>query len=177
MKILQVVCAAVILALLVLVSLNPQLTYAPVPRVVLFLLASIFPALLIATTAATKLELQAKGFLFVTSGASAFFLALLLVLSHLAKPELQVVLFDVVDENGSKVNLFPEFAFSLEGNKSGLSVNHFIKGNSVIFIFPEQLAEQKFGVKLASDGKVYRGTVSYARPPSDALKIGKDLTN
>lgn len=175
MKAFQIFSGAVILALLVLVALNPQLTYAPVPRVILFLLASVFPALLIATTAATKLKLEAKGFLFATSGASAFFVGLLLILAHLAKPELQVVMFDVIDETGERVNLNPDFAFTMESNKSGLTANHFIKGNSVVLIFPEQLTEQRIGVKLANDGKPYHGAINYARPPTEPLRIGKDL--
>jgi hypothetical protein len=175
MKHLQWIAASAILALLVFVALNPQLAYAPVPRVILFLLAAVFPALLIATTATTKLQLHAKGFLFVTSGASAFFVALLLLLSYISKPDLQVLMFSVVDENGDKINLSPYYAFTLEPNSSGLVANHFIKSNSVVMIFPEQLVEQRFSIKLASDGKAYFGAVNYAKRPTEALKIGRDM--
>jgi hypothetical protein len=175
MKHLQWIAALAILALLVFVATNPQLAYAPVPRVVLFLLAAVFPALLIATTATTKLQLRAKGFLFVTSGASAFLVALLLLLNHIAKPELQVLMFSVVDDSGEKVNLSPYYAFTLEPNPSGLLVNHFLKGNAVVMIFPEQLVEQNISVKLAGDGKAYFGSVNYARKPTEPLKVGREL--
>lgn len=175
MKYFQLFVAAAILALLAIVAINPQLTYAPAPRVILFLLAAVFPALLIATTATTTLRLEAKGFLFVSSGASAFFLATLLLLNYLAKPELQVVAFDVVDSAGDKVNLNPNYAFTLESNPNGLIANAFVKGSSVLLVFPEQLSEQRISVKPASDGKVYSGVVSYARRPPEALKLGQDL--
>lgn len=175
MKIFQWVVATVILALLVFIAVSPGITYAPVPRVVIFLLASIFPALLISTTAATKFQLKAGGLLFVTTGASAFFMGVLVLLAHLAKPELQVVQFEVVDKAGERVNMAPYYALTIHANPSGLSVTHFIKGSSVIFVFPEQLVEQRVGVKLSSDGPTYNGVVSYAKRPEGPLQIGKHL--
>lgn len=175
MRYFQIFSASIILCLLVTVAVNPQLAYAPAPRVILFLLASVFPALLIATTASTSLHLEAKGFVFTTAGASAFFLATMLILNYLAKPELQVVAFDVVDSEGEKVNLNPNYAFTVESNPNGLVANAFVKGGSVILIFPEQLAEQRISIRPASNSKSYTGVVNYARRPSEALKIGRDL--
>jgi hypothetical protein len=171
------VVGLVILALLVFVALNPNLTYAPVPRVILFLLAAVFPALFITTTAATKFRLEAKNFLFMTTGASAFFLFLLFALTYLAKPQLQVVMFEVVDKDNTQVNLAPMGAFQLEAHQSGISANAFIKGNAVVMVFPEQIVEQRIRVKLATDGPVYSAPISYAKPPTKPLRIGTDLVN
>lgn len=175
MKNLQAAAAIVILALLVFVALHPEASYAPVPRVILFLLASIFPAILIATTAATRFQLELKGFAFVSTGASAFFLGVLFAISYLAKPALQVIAFDVIDERGGKVNLSPSYAFEVSASMQGLKANYYIKGNSVVMIFPEQVVEQKITVKLAPDAPEYFATVNYAKPPANGLRIGTEL--
>lgn len=175
MRTLQWITALAILILLGYVAVSPQLAYAPVPRIILFLLASVFPALLIATTATTQLQLEAKGFFFVTSGASAFFIALLLILNYISKPELQVVAFSVVDEKGSEVNLTPYYALQLEPNPNGLVANYYVRGGRAVMVYPEQVVEQMIRVKLSADGQVYRGVVSYAKRPVSSLRIGHEL--
>lgn len=175
MERLRVIAIALILLLLLVVALSPGLVYAPVPRIVLFLLASVFLAVLIGAEASTRFRLKLPGFLFVTGGASALALGTLFALVHLTKPDKQVVVFEVMDSSGEKVNLGVFGALELERHSSGLQPTVFVNGNAAVFIFPEQLIEQAIVVRTSTGGQGYRGVISYAKPPAVPLRISKDL--
>jgi hypothetical protein len=175
MKYLRNIAIGSILVLLLLVALTPGLVYAPVPRVILFLLSSIFLAVFIGAEASTQFKLKLPGFLFVTGGAGALALGTLFLLVYLTKPDKQVVVFEVLDSSGEKVNLGVFGALELERHPSGLQPTVFINGNAAVFIYPEQLVDQGIVVRTSTGGRAYRGTVSYARPPAVPLRISKDL--
>lgn len=172
---LRIVAAAVILCLLLLVALSPGLVYAPVPRVVLFLLSSVFLAALIGAEASSRFRLELPGFLFVTGGASALALGTLVLATNLSKPDRQIVVFEVVDERGEKVNLGVFGALEMQRHPSGLQPTYFVSGNSVVLIFPEQVVEQTILVRTTSTGRAYKGVVSYAKPPAAPLRLTEDL--
>jgi hypothetical protein len=175
MKYVRFISIVVILVLLIVVALSPGVVYAPTPRIVLYLLASVFLAALIGGEAASRFRMRLPGFLFVTGGASAIALGTLVLLTYLSKPEKQVLLFEVVDESGERVNLAVSGSLEFERDASGLMPTSFVSGNSVVLIFPEQLIEQKIVVRTSTGGKLFRGVVNYAKPPTAPLVLGKDL--
>jgi hypothetical protein len=172
---LRMVAIALILLVLVYVVLSPGVVYAPVPKVILFLLSSVFVAVLVGAEATTKFRLQLPGFLFVTGGTGALILGILYGLVQVTKPDKQVVVFEVVDGSGEKVNLGIYGAFELERHPSGLQPTVFVNGNAVVLIFPEQVVEQAVVVRTSSGGHAYRGIVSYAKPPAGPLRLSKEL--
>src|SRR5437879_1660646 len=95
----------IILFLGLYVALSPSVVYAPTPRVVLFLLIALLPAILFGAEATSALRLEWPGFLLSTTGAAAVCLGLLWVLNHLAKPEEQIAVYYVVDEKNRPVPL------------------------------------------------------------------------
>ena len=175
MPYIRVISIAAILALLIFVALSPGIVYAPTPRILLYLLASVFLAALIGAEASSRFRMQLKGFLFVTGGASAVALGTLVILTYLSKPDRQIVVFEVIDEQGDPVPLSIFGTLELERDSGGLIPTVYINGNSVVLIFPEQLAEQRIAVRTSSSGKAFRGKVAYAHPPAAPLILGKDL--
>jgi len=172
---LRIICTLTVLGLMVYVVLSPTLVYAPAPKVILFFLAASFLAIITGAEATAKFELKLPGFVAVTTGTAAICLTTLLTLVHFAKPEQQIAVYNVIDENNRPVNLNWDGAIALSPSQTGLVANLFVKGNTLILIFPEQLGEQEVSIKKTSDGKPYVGILSYAGSRSTRRKLGEDL--
>lgn len=175
MKIARIVSAIVVLMLMVYVVLFPNVVYAPTPKIILYFLASSFLAILIGAEASTRFELKLPGFIGVTTGAAALCLITLVTLTHLSKPEQQIAVYNLYDEQDNAVNLNWDGAFTLPSSPTGVIANNFIKGNTLILIFPEQLASQQIRVRKTSDGKEYVGLLTYAGNRQANINLGKDL--
>lgn len=171
----RVVVLVLILLVGLSVALSPALVYAPTPRVVLYFLISLLPAILFGAEVASKFEMKLPGFVFATGGAFAVCLGTLLVLSQLSKPEQQIAVFQVYDEHAHEVVLDWDGAVKVLPDPGGLSATKFVDGNIVILVFPEQAGEVKLQVKKESHGQPYVGTVTYAGNRTSELFLGKQL--
>jgi hypothetical protein len=158
------------------VALSPSVVYAPVPKVVLFLLVSLLPAVLFGAEAASRFQLKMGGFVFATAGAAAVSLGTLLLLTHLSKPQQQIAVFHVFDENGAPVNnLDRQGAVEVPLTSLGISITRFIDGNTVVLIFPEQVGDCDLRIKPLSIGKTYSGKVRYGGNRESELRFGTHL--
>ena len=167
-----------ILALGLYVALSPSVVYAPVPKVVLFCLISFLPAILFGAEAASKFNLKLPGFAFTTAGAAAVALGTLLLLNHLAKPEQQIAVYRIVDQQRQPVlGLDREGAVEIQLSNQALVVTKLIDGNNLVLIFPEQIGEADVLVKPVLTGPTYFGKVSYAGNRQSELMLGRDLKN
>ena len=158
------------------VALSPSIVYAPVPKVVLFCLISFLPAILFGAEAASKFNLQLPGFAFTTAGAAALALGTLVLLSHLAKPEQQIAVYHIVDQQRQPVlGLDRDGAVEIQLSNQALVVTKLIDGNNLVLIFPEQVGEAEVLVKPVLSGPAYFGKVTYAGNRQSELMLGRDL--
>lgn len=173
-----IIKATAIIALLGLgfyVALNPNLVYAPTPRIILYFLISILPALLFGATAATKFQLKLPGFMFTTAGAFAACLGTLFVLSKLSEPKEKIAIYKIVDDKNNPVLIDWNGAINIDPTFGGISVTKFVQGNTVVVIFPEQVGEVEMAIKKSPMGQIYTGTIGYAGSRTSKLIVGKDL--
>lgn len=175
MEIVRVVAVILILGIGMVVALSPRIVYAPQPRVVLYFLLSILPAILLASEAVTRLQLSLPGFTFVTGGATAVCFAALWLLNYLSKPEEKIAVFRIYDEQANAVDIQWKDAVDVLISSQGLQVTKLISGNTLVLIFPEQVEEAEIHVKKTAAGPLYKGTVSYAGNRSTRLQLGFDL--
>jgi hypothetical protein len=175
MKVLQIVSGAAILILGLVVALTPNLVYAPAPRVILFFLVAIFPAILFGSLVTANLEVKGPWFVFTTTGVFAVCLAGLLTLDHLAKPQEKIAVYQVFDSNDEPLNLEAKSAVEVPVTESGLTVTKFVDGNTIVLIFPEQTGKAEIRVKPISTAAAYTGEVTYAGSRRSKLFIGRDL--
>ncbi len=170
----KIVAIVLVLGLALYVAFTPDVVYAPVPKMVLFFLISIIPATLIGADVASKFSLKLPGIAFTTVGACAIFFAALTMLTKYAKPEEQIAVYEIIDENDEKVPL--EWgAVDIPITHKGMTVTKFVSGNAVALIFPEQVGKVPIRVKKAPAGKTYSGSVTYAGSRTSTLKLGKEL--
>src|SRR5262245_45747205 len=83
----RVLSFLIILSLGIWVALSPSVIYAPTPRVVLYFLLSLIPAIIFGVEASSRFEFRLPGFCFTTAGAFAVCLGVLFLLTYLSKPE------------------------------------------------------------------------------------------
>jgi hypothetical protein len=171
----RIVVTILILVVAIVIVFMPNFSPAPAPRVILFLLVAMLPAILIGAEATTKFEFKLPGFLFTTGGTMAAVVGILMLLSHLAKPEEQIAVFSLVDEQDQDLKLGWKGAVEVETTSKGITVTHFVEGNTLILIFPEQAPTVTLKVRKNFDGAIYRGNVSYTGSRSTNLKLGKEL--
>jgi hypothetical protein len=164
-----------ILLLMGYVALWPNVGYAPVPRAMLFLLASFAVAAFLGGEAQARLKMKLPGFLFVAGGSAAVAFAALFFLTSYFKPEYQIAAYSVFDESGKEVDLDWEGALTLLPNASGVAATPFVRANTFVLIFPEQVTEQLIRLKKTSDGKTYTGALRYAGTRRAILNLGQDL--
>lgn len=169
------VAALAALAVAVYVALSPTVVYTPQARVVLYVLVAMLPAIVIGAEASSRFKMELPKFLFTTGGAAAFMLGLLVLMDHLARPEVQISVYRVDDEQGRPVNLERAGAFEVMPGRSGLQVTAFVRGNQLALIFPEQLAETTLSVRPVSQERPYQGAVGYAGSRQVDLRLGRDL--
>jgi len=176
LSIIRIIVVLAALALGIYVALSPGIVYAPVPRVILFLLVSLLPAVLFGAEAASRFELKIPGFVFATAGAAAVSLGILVTLHHLSKPQQQIAVFHILDEEGQPVtNLDRQGAVQVPLTNEGISITPFVDGNTIVLIFPEQVGECEIRVRPISMGKTYSGKVSYSGNRESALRLGTHL--
>jgi hypothetical protein len=171
----RVVTILVGLAIAAFVALSPNVAYAPTPRIILYLLTSLIPAILFAGEVSTRLQLRLPGLVFTATGTAAFTLTTLIILTHYSKPEAQIAVFHVVDENDDRVPLDWQGAVETPVSGTGIGVTRFVDGNALVLIFPEQLPEVELRVKRTSGGRPCVGTVGYAGTRQYKLVLGRDL--
>ncbi len=175
MTALKIITGILILLVGVFVSLNPNVVYAPTPRVILLFLIAILPGLLFGFEAVSQFEFRLPGFVFTTAGAFAACLGALVVMDHLAKPEEKISVFRIVDSNGESVNLDADSAVDVPVTQNGLVVTKFVNRDAVILIFPEQVGSAELKIKPNGNGPTYTGDVTYAGSRRYKLTLGKDL--
>lgn len=155
------------------VALNPALVFAPAPRLVLFTLVSLVPALLLGSRAASALRLQLRGFVFTTAGAGAVCFMMIVALDHLASPEEKIAVFRVFDADLESVTLEPDGALQVWPTSGALEITSIREGNTLVAIFPEQVAECRIRVRYADD--YYQGVITYTGSRQTTLIIGQEL--
>jgi hypothetical protein len=165
----------VILLVGVWVALSPGLVYAPTPRVVLYLLVALLPAILFGAEATSQFKLNLPGFIFSTTGAAAVCLGALMLLTYLSKPEAKIAVYQVYDTAGQPLPLQGSGLVEVPVTPDGFSVAHFVEGNTVVLIFPEQAAQAVLRVKKFSTGPWYSATVTYAGSRLTSLTLDKEL--
>lgn len=173
---LKVVAIIVVLALGLYVAFSPTLVYAPVPRIVLFFLICLLPAILLGAEASSQFRLELRGFLFTTAGACAVFFGALVLLNYLSKPGEKIVVYQIVDEDRRPVPLNFPGALQVDVTGQAMTVTKFIDNNTLILVFPEQVSAVDISVRKDSFGPVYSGSVTYSGVKSYKLVLGKDLT-
>ena len=164
-----------ILLLMGYVALWPDVGYAPVPRAMLFLLASFAVAAFLGGEAQARFRLKLPGFLFVAGSSAAVAFGALFFLTNYFKPDYQIAAYSVYDEVGKEVDLDWEGALTLPPNANGVAATSFVKVNTFVLIFPEQVTEQVIRLKKTSDGKTYAGSLRYAGTRKAILNLGQDL--
>jgi hypothetical protein len=176
MRALRIVVAVVCLLLAVFVALKPDITFAPVPKIVLYLLVSLLPAILFAGEATARFNLSLPVFTATATGAAAIVLITLLVLTHLTKAEEQIAVFRIEDEDGRALKgLQRSGAVEIPRLPNGLSITPIVEDNTIVVIFPEQTPTVDLLVTPVRNGPVYQGKVSYAGNRQTMLKLGRDL--
>lgn len=175
MNTLKIITIMLILALGIYVALSPGVVYAPTPRIVLYFLICFLPSLLLGAEASSRFELQLPGFVFTTAGACAVCFGALLLITHLAKPEEKIAVFQIYDEKNDPVALDWEGALDIPVTGSGLSVTKFIDGNSIIVVFPEQVGNVELRIKKSHSGRTYAGDITYSGNKTSKLILGQQL--
>jgi hypothetical protein len=176
MNILRIVSVAVILGLMAYVAISPAATYAPVPRLMLFMLASSAIAIFLGAEASTRLRLKLPGFALVTAGTAALGFAFLFYLTHALKPDLQVAIYQIQDETGRDLRVDVAGAVQLYEIPTGRPGFFIAQGHHLVITFPELVPEQTIRIRKTTDGEYYRGKVSYAGTRQMSLRLGTDLT-
>jgi hypothetical protein len=172
----RIIVAVVVLVVGIYVALSPSVVYAPTPRVVLYCLISFLPAILFGAEAVAKFRLQLPGFAFTVIGAAAISLGTLFLLTYLSKPQQQITVFRIVDENRQPViGLDREGAIDVLLSGEGLQVTKLVDGNNVVLIFPEQVGECEVRVRPLTFGPMYSGKIAYAGNRQTELILGRDL--
>jgi len=172
MSYVRVAAALAILAVAIFVALSPSLAYAPVPRNILYLLVAILPAALIASEATAHFQLKLPGFVATAGGSAAFVLIVLVLLTHFTKPEHQIGVYEIVDEDNQPVRgLDRTDAVQVARTASGDTIKPLIDGNTIVLIFPEQSPIVDLLVRPSTNGPVYRGSVSYTVKLSRPLRL------
>jgi hypothetical protein len=172
-KYLPTICALAILVLALWVAFNPGITFAPVPRIVLFTLVALLPAILFGVELAVRLNVQVAGATLIASGVAAFLFAFLFFLTYLAKPEMQVVVLYIVDQQNQRLQAEPVSVTTLTGG--GYVVKTITDQDEIVLIFPEQATTTKLCIRTISGGPEYCGDITYAGTDELTRKIGTDL--
>jgi hypothetical protein len=164
-----------ILLLMVYVVLSPTTTYAPAPRLMLFLLSSAAIAIFLGAEASTRFKLTFPGFVFTAAGTTALAGFLLWYLNNALKPDLQVAIYQVEDEKGHDLRVDVAGSVQLHEIPSGRPGFFVAQGNYLVVTFPELVPEQSIRIRKTTDGEYYRGTITYAGARRSSLKLGSDL--
>ncbi len=137
---LKTISGAAILILALIVALNPNVAYAPTPRVILYFLMSVFPAIIFAGELQAKFEFTVGKFVAAGSGVFAAMLILLLTLDYLTKVELPVTVYEVVraDDNTKPYAIDGPGAVMVESDSKGRSATVFTKANQLLVIFHKE---------------------------------------
>lgn len=173
--IVRVGASIAILLMAMAVAFMPNLFYAPVPKIVLFFLVSMLPAILLGAEASDRFQLNLGWMVAVIGGGAAVSFVAFYLLVTFAKPEQQIAVFEIVDENNQEVSLEWDGAYKVSLAGSALSVTHLAKGNQLVVIFPEQVASVTLSVRKSSQGEWYSGSLSYTGTRSLSKALGKDL--
>src|SRR3954471_6139111 len=96
-RFLRIIVALACLGLALFVALSPTVVYAPAPKVILYLLVALLPAILFAAELTAQFQLQLGWFVASAGGAAALVLITLVLLTHLTKPEEQIAVFEIVN--------------------------------------------------------------------------------
>lgn len=124
----RVVVLILILLLGIFVALSPGVVYAPAPKVILYFLISLLPAMLFGAEASSKFQLRLPGFCFTTMGAFAACLGTLVVLTNLSKPAEKIAVFHILDESSQSVMLDWAGGVEVPLTDQGLTVSKFVEG-------------------------------------------------
>ena len=178
LTILRIGISVLVVMIGIFVALSPSVCYAPVPKVVLYTLISLLPAILFGVEATAKFQLDFKAFSFTTVGAAAITFGMLFSLTYLSKPEQQIAVFHIYDEQGQPVlGLNRQDAIKVLLTEHAYQVTTLIDENTLVLIFPEQVDRCELQLQPISSGTVYSGTLQYSGNRESKLYLGKQLTS
>jgi hypothetical protein len=171
----RTVLILVVLGLGLYVALVPNLVYAPTPRIVLFFILSVIPAILFGSEVSSRFNVTLPGFVFAVAGAGAVFFGSLFLLDFLSKPEEKIAVFTFRDENGNDLRIDAPDMLQISLSNTALPVSKFTEGSTLVVIFPEQVGEVNISIVKITGDKPYRGKIGYAGTRKMDLQLGKDL--
>ena len=173
---LRIVTLFAVMAVGVYVALSPSVVYAPTPKIILYLLISLLPAILFSAEIAATFEFRTKGLIMTATGVFASILILLWVLTWLSKPEREIAVFHILDEQSQPVgNLDRDGAVEIPLTDQGLHVTKFIDRNTIVLLFPPDVGACTLRVRPSVNGPTYSGTINYAGNRESTLQLGKHL--
>lgn len=171
---LEMVVCLVGLGLMVFVALNPDGEYRQTPKVILLFLAAMVPAVLFGSKTAARLKWTLGSFAGVVSGLGAFFLAMVLVLNHLASPGEAIAVFHIIDQDSNAISLETAGALEITSRGSAMTPTYYRQGNTLVAIFFGQVDEAQIVVRYG--GQRYHGVIKYdGAARSSSLRLGEHL--
>ena len=174
---LETIVVIVALATIAFVVLQPTAAYSPTARVVLLLLASPIPATLFGAIASTQFKMQLPGFAFATGGAAALVLGSVIVLYNLAKQDYYVARFNVVDDRGKDIELFPYITpgageLRVEGG------DFFVNGNTLVVLIRDGTSAIRVRMKPVQSDMFREGVLKFEHSEAARkLVVGNEVVS
>lgn len=158
------------------VLFNPFIVYNSVPKIILFLLFSLLPAVLFGAEAQSKFKLNLPGFTFVTTGAAALCAGMLLLLVTLTKPEDRIAAFRVLDMNNQSINnLQREGAVKLYSESITERPKVMAENDLLVLLYKEQVSKITLEIAPTSVNIIYRGEINLNQKNNGNIILGEDL--
>jgi hypothetical protein len=157
------------------VALNPSIGYAPVPRVVLFFLLAVLFTLLFVGELDARFEMKLPGFIFSSTGVLAAMCGLLVLLNHLAAPEVQATRFTLRHTEIPTLHFTSEMIKVKAGQGVNASMPYFFSGEDLYVIFPPGVNTAEISVNPTGDGW-FRKELGYAGNRQVFYQIDKEFT-
>jgi len=169
----KIVAILTILIVTVYIVLHPYISYLQTPRIVLFFLISMLPAILLGSEVTNHFELKLPAFILTTTGAAAVFFGALMLLVYFSKEDQKFAVYNVYNESRSSFSL--EFQnIAIEGGN--VKTDYFTKQNHLLVIFPPGIDMLKMEMHNSANNRGYNCSISYSgNKERDSLIIGKDL--
>jgi hypothetical protein len=156
------------------VALSPSVGYAPVPRVVLFFVLAFLFTLVSVGELDARFEMKLPGFLFSSTGVLAAMCGLLLLLNHLAAPEVQATRFTLRYKGIHQLALQPKM-IEVKGVQGFGHVPHFVDGEDLFVIYPQGVTSAEVRINPLGLGWFHK-ELSYAGNRKVVYQIDSDFT-
>lgn len=156
------------------VALNPSIGYAPVPRVVLFFLLAILFTLLFVGELDARFEMKLPGFIFSSTGVLAAMCGLLLLLNHLATPEVQATRFTLRYQGVTTLRFTSEMIRVKAGQGVSGTIPYFFSGEDLYVIYPPGVSTAEISVN-PTGGRWFRKELGYAGNRQVVYQIDREF--